>query len=149
MKPIAKILVPTDFSECSSAAADTAAQLARQVNGAVELITVVNTAPLFEAYGDVNYRNERIAYIRSKAQQELEHFARNHFADGIRLNLTVRDGEIFAEILQAARDTQSDMIVLGTHGRTGLAHLLIGSIAEKVVRHSPIPVVTVSARPAH
>jgi nucleotide-binding universal stress UspA family protein len=55
----------------------------------------------------------------------------------------VRDGDTFQEILGAAKELESDVIVMGTHGRTGLAHLLIGSVAEKVVRKSPIPVMTV------
>jgi nucleotide-binding universal stress UspA family protein len=146
MKPIARILVPTDFSECAGAAAEQAAQLAKQLGAAIAVVTVVDTSPLLEAYGDVDYRNERIAYIRGQARQQLEAFTRKHFAglEGIRQD--VRDGNTFLEILQAARDTASDLIVLGTHGRTGLAHLLIGSIAEKVVRKSPIPVLTVRAR---
>ena len=57
----------------------------------------------------------------------------------------VRDGNTFLEILQAARDLHSDMIIMGTHGRTGIAHLIIGSIAEKIVRASTIPVMTVRA----
>jgi nucleotide-binding universal stress UspA family protein len=146
MKAIEWILVPTDFSECAGAAAEQAAQLAKQLGAAIEVVTVVDTSPLLEAYGDVDYRNERIAYIRGQARQQLEAFARKHFAGLERVRQDVRDGNTFLEILQAAHDTGSDLIVLGTHGRTGLAHLLIGSTAEKVVRKSPVPVLTVRAR---
>jgi nucleotide-binding universal stress UspA family protein len=145
MKAIERILVPTDFSECAGAAADQAAQLAKQLGAAIEVVTVVDTSPLLEAYGDVDYRNERIAYIRGQARQQLEAFTRKHFAGPERARQEVRDGNTFLEILRAAHDTGSDLIVLGTHGRTGLAHLLIGSIAEKVVRKSPVPVLTVRA----
>jgi nucleotide-binding universal stress UspA family protein len=143
MKAIERILVPTDFSDCAGAAADLAAQLAKQLGAAIELVTVVDTSPLLEAYGDVDYRNERIAYIRGKAREQLDAFARKHFAGLERVRQDVRDGNTFLEILQAARDTGCDLIVLGTHGRTGLAHLLLGSVAEKVVRKSPVPVLTV------
>ncbi len=143
MKAIERILVPTDFSDCAAAAADLAARLARQLGAADELVTVVDTSPLLEVYGDVQYRDERIAYIRDKARQELGAFARKHFAGVDRVRQDVRDGNTFLEILQAAKDTGSDLIVMGTYGRTGLAHLLIGSVAEKVVRKSPVPVLTV------
>jgi nucleotide-binding universal stress UspA family protein len=146
MKPIQRILVPTDFSEGSEAAADLAVQLAKQLGAAVELLTVVDTSPLLEAYGDVAYRNERITHIRSQARQQLEQFAQKYFAGLNHLRLHVGDGNTLLEILKAAEDTASDMIVMGTHGRTGLAHLLIGSITEKVVRKSPIPVVAVRQR---
>ena len=57
-------------------------------------------------------------------------------------------GNTFLEIIQAARDDNVDMIVMGTHGRTGLAHVLIGSVAEKVIREAPCPVLTVK-HPEH
>lgn len=143
MKPIQRLLVPTDFSEGSDAAADLTVQLAKQLGATIELLTVVDTSPLLEAYGDVAYRNERIAHIHSQARQQLEHFAQKHFSGLNPVHLHVGDGNTLLEILQAAENTASDMIVMGTHGRTGLAHLLIGSITEKVVRKSLIPVVTV------
>ena len=72
-------------------------------------------------------------------------FTGQHFADLPQVTVHVRDGNTFLEILQAARDFRSDLIVMGTHGRTGLAHLLSGSVAEKVMRASTIPVMTVRA----
>jgi nucleotide-binding universal stress UspA family protein len=143
MRPIQRILVPTDFSECSGAAAAVADQLAKQIGAAIELVTVVDTSPLQEAYGDEAFRNERIAHIRGVAEQKLEQFAQRHFPAPRAARLHVRDGNTLSEILAAARDTGSDLIVMGTQGRTGLTHLLIGSVAEKVVRHSEIPVITV------
>jgi nucleotide-binding universal stress UspA family protein len=103
---------------------------------------VIDTAPLYDAYGNVAFREERIADIRSTAARRLEEFVRDHFA-GLPVRSDVLDGNAVDEILTAARDTKRSLIVMGTHGRTGLAHLLIGSVAERVVRHSPIPVTTV------
>jgi nucleotide-binding universal stress UspA family protein len=143
MKPIQHILVPTDFSECAGAAADLAAQLARQLHATVQLVTVVDTSPLLEAYGDVAFRNERIAHIRGKAREQLAQFAQHHFAGLEDIDAEVRDGNTSAEILQAAGDSGSNLIVMGTHGRAGLVQLLIGSVADKVVRQSRIPVLTV------
>jgi nucleotide-binding universal stress UspA family protein len=143
MRPIQRLLVPTDFSECSEAAAAVAAQLAKRLGAAVELLTVVDTTPLLEAYGYVEFREERIAQIRADAEAKLGAFASKHFAGLGQVRHHVYDGNVFLKILEAAADIGSDLIVLGTHGRTGLAHLLIGSIAEKVVRKSPVPVLTV------
>lgn len=143
MKSIQRILLPTDFSECAGAAADLAAQLAKRLGAAIQLVTVVDTSPLLEAYGDVAFRNERIADIRAKAREQLDRFSQQHLAGLEHVDEQVCDGNTFLEILQAARDADCNLIVLGTHGRTGLAHLIIGSVAEKVVRQSPIPVLTV------
>ncbi len=143
MKSIQRILLPTDFSACAGAAAEVAAQLATRLGATIQLVTVVDTAPLLEAYGDLAFRNQRIANIRGKARETLDQFARQHLAEVERVDVLVRDGDTFLEILQAARDADCNLIVLGTHGRTGLAHLIIGSVAEKVVRHSPVPVLTV------
>jgi nucleotide-binding universal stress UspA family protein len=143
MNPIQRILVATDFSGGAAAAADLAAQLARQLNAFVDVVTVVDTSPLADAYGDAAYRTQRIGEIHTGARESVEKFAHGHFAGLQQVRAHVRDGNTFLEILQAARDLGSHLIVMGTHGRTGLAHLVIGSVAEKVVRHSTIPVVTV------
>lgn len=143
MKPVQRILVPTDFSDCAGVAAQWAAPLARLLGAAVEVVTVVDTTHFAEIYGDEAFRAERITQIRGEARQQLEGFARRHFPGLQSVSCDVCDGNTFLEILRAAREKGCDLIVMGTHGRTGLAHLLIGSVAEKVVRKSPIPVVTV------
>ena len=143
MKPIERILVATDLSSCAGSAADVAAELALQVNAAVDVVTVVDTLPLGEAYGDASYRAERIAVIHDEARQKAAAFADHHFKGIKSVKVHVRDGTTSKEIVQAAQDLGSDLIVVGTHGRTGLAHLVIGSIAEKVVRSSAVPVLTV------
>jgi len=145
MKPVQRILVPIDASAGAVTAGDVAAQMARDLHAAVDVVTVVDTSPLTEAYGDVSFRSERIAEIRAIAREHAARFAQRYFADIDGVAVHVRDGNTFLEILQAARDFRSDLIVMGTHGRTGIAHLLIGSIAEKVVRASAVPVMTVRA----
>ncbi|MFN8542751.1 MAG: universal stress protein [Candidatus Binatia bacterium] len=147
MNPIQRILVPTDFSTCADAAADLAAEIARRFQAEVHVVTVVDTAPLYDAYGNVAFRDERIADIRGTATRRLDEFTRDRFA-GLPVHSDVRDGNTVDEILNAVRETRSELVVMGTHGRTGLAHLLIGSVAEKVVRHSPVAVTTVRPAPA-
>ena len=135
--------MPTDFSECSGVAADFADRLAQEIDAAIDLVTVVDTSPLHDVYGGEAHRSQRISAIRDAAREKLWQFSQLHFASPGEVQLQVRHGNTFAEILEAARRSGSDLIVMGTQGRTGLAHLLIGSIAEKVVRHSEIPVITV------
>lgn len=144
MEAIKRILVPTDFSACSAAAARSAADLARQFGATIDAVAVVDTSPLAEAYGDEAYRNERIAFIRDRARSELTDFVAAHLA-GVPVTQHVRDGDTYLEIDRATKEFGCGLVVMGTHGRTGLAHLLVGSVAEKVVRHSPVPVMTVRA----
>lgn len=148
MHPVQRILVATDFSECAGAAAEWAAGLALQLGAAIELVTVVDTTHFNEIYGDETLRAERIAHIHGAAVQQLEAFAARHLAGQPQVRHEVRDGNTSLEILAAARDRDCQLIVVGTHGRSGLAHLLIGSVAEKVVRGSVVPVVTVRQPPA-
>jgi nucleotide-binding universal stress UspA family protein len=145
MGSIKRILVPTDCSPGAAAAAAVAAQMAVDLHASIDVVTVVDTSPLTEAYGDVAFRTQRIGEIRAVAHGHATAFARHHFAQVPEVNVHVRDGNTFLEILQAARDFRSDLIIMGTHGRTGIAHLVIGSVAEKVMRTSSVPVMTVRA----
>jgi nucleotide-binding universal stress UspA family protein len=149
MKPIERIMVPTDFSAGAAAAAEVAAELAIRLGASVDIVTVVDTSAFEYIYRDVAYRAQRIADVRGRALSEAQQFADDHFngIERMRMKVHVRDGDVFSSLMHAARDLGSDMIVMGTHGRTGIAHLVIGSIAEKMVRASPIPVLTVRARP--
>jgi nucleotide-binding universal stress UspA family protein len=145
MPPIERILLATDLSESATAVAVAAAQLARQLNASMDVVTVVDTSPLATAYGDAAYRRLRIDEIHSEARKGVEAFVRAHCGGAPAVRTHVRDGATFLEILQAAADLESQLIVIGTHGRTGVAHLVLGSVAEKVVRHSTLPVLTVRA----
>ncbi|MBX9604989.1 MAG: universal stress protein [Gammaproteobacteria bacterium] len=143
MNPVSRILVPTDLSECAGAAAAWAAGLARQLGAVIELVTVVDTTHFNEIYGDETLRNQRIAHIRGEAGKQLEAFAQRYLGGLEQVRREVRDGNTMQEILAAAGEKGCELIVMGTHGRTGVAHLLIGSVAEKVVRQSTVPVLTV------
>jgi nucleotide-binding universal stress UspA family protein len=145
MKAFDRILVPTDSSAGAEAAGAVAGQLARRLEASVDVVTVVDTSTFEEIYGDAEYRKQRAVEIYGQAQKDARAFADRHFRDSDRVAVHVRDGNTFLELMQAVRDLGTDMIVMGTHGRTGLAHLVIGSIAEKVVRASTVPVVTVRA----
>jgi nucleotide-binding universal stress UspA family protein len=143
MKPIRRIVVATDFSDCSAAAARTAAELAEKLGAGIEVVTVLeNTVPFTEATGWM-VLPAVAEEIRAAADEKLAEFAERHFAGMEGVYRQVREGRPYEQIIKAAEDADADLIVVGTHGRTGLSHLLLGSEAEKVVRHSPLPVLTV------
>lgn len=143
MKAIQRILVPTDGSACADAAA-VALRLAQPLHAALDVVTVVDTSGWTDVSGYPDFRRQRAAEICEEARQRARAFGDRHFAEVEDRRVHVRDSEDTAgEIVRAAADLHSDLLVMGTHGTTGLAHLILGSVAEKVVRTSPLPVVTV------
>jgi len=146
MKPIQRILVATDFSPCAAAAADVAARLAQQLNAMVDVVSVVDTSGWTEVSGNPALCRQRVREIRERVRERAGRVGEEHFAEVEDVRVHVRDGEDpVGEIIRAAGDLSSDLIVMGTHGTRGLAHVILGSIAEKVVRTSSVPVVTVRA----
>ena len=137
------ILVPSDFSECSDAALRYGLELARRFDARLHLLHVVQdpltqpwaaegfSAPLFEAVE----KWQREAKARLAAAIPL--------SDVGRVTVSATVAWPYAEILRYAAENDVDLIVMGTHGRSGVSHMLLGSIAERVVRHAPCPVLTV------
>ena len=85
--------------------------------------------------------------LRERAQTALQHFLPSELS-GRSVELRVEIGHPFEQILEVAKGERVDMIVMGTHGRTGLAHIVLGSVAERVVRMAPCPVLTVKVPPS-
>src|SRR6266568_2122240 len=126
-----RILCPVDFSDASRAAMEVAADLARRFGGDLVLL---------HAYPVPGYTFPDGSVVASpKMMQELADQAK-------RVTVETAIGEPAAEILEVAKARGADLVVMGTHGRTGLEHALMGSIAERVVRRALAPVLTV--RPA-
>ena len=148
---IKKILCPTDFSENSEHALKYALALATlsqadlQLFHVVEPITYPQSTEFFEPVLD---EVELMMKMETAFQQQLEDQVTTLKAKYPKIKGKLVTGNTFLEIIQAARDDDVDMIVMGTHGRTGLAHVLIGSVAERVVREAPCPVLTVK-NPEH
>lgn len=144
MVTIRKVLFPTDFSEASEAAWGFALSFAKEFRAEVVLLHVVPEPPrLAEAY-EMEFTPERFIKAATDEAQRLLADMQAKAADwNVTLIPRVRQGVEFREIIAAAREARADLIVMGTHGRTGLAHALIGSVAEKVVRKAPCPVLTV------
>lgn len=144
MISIGKILYATDFSESSGPAADYACYLARLTGARIFVLHAVSEL--------VDERKRRIQpetfsilekEVEVHAVKEMEEFCRRKFAGRADYVTEVVLGSPFQQILARSKEIQADLIVMGTHGRTGIEHVLVGSTAERVVRRSAIPVLTV------
>lgn len=140
------ILVPTDFSQASELAVEAAAALARQIGAKLTLVHVHDPEALRPpaTIGWSDERQETVekeierAVDQSFADLKKERLARVEIADTVILH----DSSPAHAICAYAETIGADLVVIATHGRTGLKHLLIGSVAERVVRHSSVPVLT-------
>ena len=144
-RQIRSILVPIDFSEPSKEALKAAAGFARQFGAKLTLLNVVEpvATPDF-AYFPLVMENDKVI---ARCKQELEKLTNSEGIEPALVEKTlVRNGVPFKEITNAARTLKADLIVISTHGYTGLAHVFIGSTAERVVRHAHCPVLVVRAQ---
>ena len=133
-----QILVPTDFSEFSVAALEQATLLAREHEAS---LLIMHVKPPPEHYTTAGLASVPVAFDDELLAEELKDFRPNDPEVGYAQRMVV--GETVAEIVALAEQENVEMIVMGTHGRTGIGHLLIGSIAEGVVRKAPCPVLTI------
>jgi universal stress protein A len=145
MESISRILVPVDFSSCSRAALEYAAFLASRLGAAIDVLHVWEPPTFFSAdvmitEGD---RERTLAeFVRSHAGQRMEELLASIERLGVRVRGRLATGSPVDTIVASASDGY-DVIVIGTHGHTGLRHLIAGNVTEKVVRRAPCPVVTV------
>jgi nucleotide-binding universal stress UspA family protein len=142
-----KILAPIDFSPNSEPALALAAELARAVDASLTIVYVYNPTPhevpagmpalaIFSAGDVIPEFNKLLEGAKLRAEQ----------AGAARVTTQLLQGLPYLEIVRLAEQQSYGMIVMGTHGRTGFAHMLLGSVAERVVRKAPCPVVTVPVR---
>jgi len=139
---LSRILVPVDFSECGRKALQYAMPLARQYGGSLILQYVVQEPyPVTEFGGMALAQME--ADLSANATTELEKFADAEVRPQISAKTVVVVGSPELEIVDLAKSEKVDLIVMSTHGRTGLQHMFLGSVVENVVRHAPCPVLVV------
>jgi nucleotide-binding universal stress UspA family protein len=143
MLPIRAILYPTDFSPRSEYAFQLASALARDYSARLIVVHVVQ--PPAVAYGEmfIDLPSETFEGIKDRAQEALRQLPTP--APQVTVETRVVEGDPATQIVQLAQDARCDLIVMGTHGRTGLGRLLMGSVAEQVLRKAPCPVLTVKA----
>lgn len=140
LKKVEKILAPTDLSELSLVGLEYALELARGWGAEVTVYHLANAAEL------ASYKASSMEDLLSKHRQILEQFLNDSFAELLPLvevRQKVEIGSPATSILEEAEREGSDLIVMSTHGRTGLAHMLMGSVTEQVVRNASCPVFSI------
>ena len=138
---IAKILVPTDFSEHADRALEFAVGLGKTLGATIH---VIHVAPIVPYLGPPFAPGHSLAdEFHLQARKDFDQYMARLKERGIQATGTLVDGVAYAEVNKAAADLGAELIVMGTHGRTGIEHALLGSVAERVVRTSHVPVLTV------
>ncbi len=142
---IRQILHPTDFSDVGSYALEYARKLAQAYGATLHCVHVVDEAYQYLSMGpDSVPIGPPTEDLVNAAEKQMDRFVRERLAGAtFPVTQSVLTGRPFMEIIQYARDQAIDMIVIATHGRTGLKHVLFGSVAEKVVRQAPCPVLSI------
>lgn len=140
MLDIRRIVVPVDFSEASERALRYAIDLAARLGAEIHLVHVWQLSAYASPASELARGMER------DLARDLEQLAARHAGSGVLLHRHLRLGIPYVEICQAARELEADLIVMGTTGKTGLEHFLLGSVAERTVRSADVPVLTVRHR---
>ena len=138
---IKQIVVPIDFSDCSKKALPYALALAREHRADLTLLYVVEPAYAAGEYGGIDYAQIE-AGMKEDGEKELARMA-EEVQGQVNAVTQVCVGNPARAIVETARDLPADLIVIATHGRTGLKHVLLGSVAEHVVQRAPCPVLVV------
>jgi len=152
MDQIKKILAPTDFSELSQAGVRYALHLAQALGAEVTIYHVVNYEEItayrewMEEGAMANSTFRPPQQLLERCRLALDQFLKDHFSDlmpWVKVHKKVELGVPYKNIVEEAKREGADLIVLATHGRTGLSHALLGSVTEKVVRNAPCPVLSI------
>lgn len=143
MPDIRTILCPVDFSPASDHALSYAVGLAKKLKADIHIVHVWQ--PILYALGDgiVIPDSEVIKQMLADINARLDGLVGQYQKSGVKVSRAILEGVPYVEIVKIAEHHPVDLIVMGTHGRTGFSHLLLGSITERVARTSPIPVMTV------
>jgi len=140
---VQQILVPVDFSDNAQAVLEWAAHLAEEHGSRVLLLHVYHLPVEFQQLEGAYLPADFWSNVKAEAEQQLDVHAEALRGRGLEVEPLVREGYPATVIIEEACTQAADLIVIGTHGHTGLKHLLLGSIAERVVQKAPCPVLTV------
>ena len=144
--PIDRILVPTDGSDASFEALPYALDLAERFDAEIEAFSVVDERTTSAFYNVGTALEDVVGGLRTTAETATDRIASEAAERGIDASTTVVEGLPSRTICAHAAESGADVVVMASHGRTGLAHYLLGSVAERVVRNSAVPVLTAPVR---
>ena len=139
-----RILIAVDSSEYSMQAAKRGLELAQELGATAALLFVVDTSKAMGSIDGGILPEQALIILKKEAEQTMDELAAMYNGKG--LMKFMPEGHPADEIHVTAHTWDADLIVMGTHGRTGLRHLLMGSVAEHVVRHSKVPVMVVPSK---
>jgi len=147
MKDFKRILFATDFSEGSDYAFEYALSLAKKCPAKLLVVHVINEPVDLSGFYVPHISFDKLEEeIEEGARKMMEKFCQTHIVGFDDYESFIVPGIAYDEIIKKAQEQQADLIIMGTHGRAGLDHVLFGSTAEKVVRKSPIPVMTIRVK---
>lgn len=143
MEKIKNILVPIDFSDYSKNALRYAIGFAKHFEAKMYIMYVVEPAvyPADFSLGQVAIPTTDVD-MSQRAESELDSLTKSEIGSSVNFEKMIKTGKPFMEIIETASEIDADLIIIATHGHTGVEHLLFGSTAEKVVRKAPCPVLT-------
>ena len=150
MATLSRLLVATDYSDCSLTALRAAVSLARRLGASIHVVHVWSAPYFGPEYADLHVGDERksiFSLIRDKAAADMEEFVSRVDRLGVPVTTRIESGEPVSRLIDLIREETPDLVVVGTHGRTGPKRWLLGSVAERIVQLSPSPVLTVPQRP--
>lgn len=141
-----KIIVPIDFSEYSEFALEAASNLARKYNSEIIVLHMLELSNAILTAGNDTLSEEAVFYLKL-AEQKFESFLDKPYLEGIEVTPIVKHFKVWSEVNDVANKHNANLIIMGSHGASGVKELLVGSNTEKVVRHSDIPVLVIKHNP--
>lgn len=141
-----KIIVPIDFSEHSEYALETAAVLAKKYDAEILALHMLELSNALISNAENLQQEETVFYLKL-AEKRFQDFLDKDYLKDIKVTPLVKHFKVFSEVSEVAKEHGADLIVMGSHGASGLKEVLVGSNTEKVVRHSNIPVLVIKENP--
>lgn len=141
-----KIIVPIDFSEYSDYALETAAILAKKNNAEILALHMLEISDAILTKNDSEMKMETLFFLKL-AEKRFNEFLDKDYLEGVNVTPIVKHFKVFSEVNDVANEHDADLIVMGSHGSSGLKEFFVGSNTEKVVRHAEIPVLVTKHNP--
>jgi len=141
-----KIIVPVDFSEYSEYALETASILAKKNNAEILVLHMLEMSEAILTRAGTDMQMETMFFLKL-AEKKFEEFLKKDYLKGLKITPIIKHFKVFSEVNDVAEEYGGDLIIMGSHGASGLKEFFIGSNTEKVVRHSNIPVMVIKHNP--